>query len=112
MRTIKTLTGEPIPLDNDLLAVLETLFQEVTVKKQLERTYEDMMREIQYVVSQLNDDERRDYLIESLFLNTVIYENDRLGAVMKKLPPAKNGPEKIGHKSGERSGLKSGPTRR
>jgi hypothetical protein len=87
MRTIKTLTGEAIPLDNDLLAVLETLFQEVTVKKQLERTYEDMMREIQHVVSQLNDTELRDYLIESLFLNTVTYENERLGAVLKKLPP-------------------------
>ena len=86
MRTIKTLTGEAITLDNDLLAVLETLFQEVTVKKQLERTYEDMMREIQHVVSQLNDEELRDYLTESLFLNTVTYENERLGALLKKLP--------------------------
>ena len=86
MRTIKTLTGEAITLDNDLLAVLETLFQEVTVKKELARTYEDMMREIQHVVSQLSEDERREYLIESLFLNTVTYENERLGAVLKKLP--------------------------
>ncbi len=86
MRTIKTLTGAAITLDNDLLAVLETLFREVTVKKDLERTYEDMMREIQYVVSQMNEDERRDYLVESLFLNTVTYENERLGAVLKKLP--------------------------
>ncbi len=93
MRTIKTLTGKAIPLDNDLLAVLETLFQEVTVEKQLERTYEDMMREIQYLVSQLNDDERRAYLIESLFLNTVTYENEKLGAFMRKLPPSR----KSGH---------------
>jgi hypothetical protein len=92
MRTIKTLAGEAIPLDNDLLAVLETLFQEVTVKKQLARTYEDMMREIQHVVSQLNDEELREYLIESLFLNTVTYENERLGAVLKKLPPAERDP--------------------
>ena len=33
MRTIKTTTGVAVALDNDLLAVLETLFQEVTVKK-------------------------------------------------------------------------------
>jgi hypothetical protein len=91
MRTIKTLTGEAILLDNDLLAVLETLFREVTVKKQLEGTYEDMMRAIRHVVSQLNDDERREYLIESLFLNTVTYENERLGALMKKLPPGDRG---------------------
>jgi hypothetical protein len=46
-----------------------------------------MMREIQHLVSQLTGDELREYLIESLFMNTVIYENDRLGAVLKKLPP-------------------------
>jgi hypothetical protein len=95
MRTIKTLTGEAIPLDNDLLAILETLFQEVTVKKQLERTYEDMMREIQHVVGQLSDEELRDYLIESLFLNTVTYENEKLGAVLKKLPPPQSDPPHV-----------------
>src|SRR5690242_132350 len=88
MRTIKTLTGEKIPLDNDLLAVVETLFREVTVKKELARTYEDMMREIQHVVAQMELEELRDYLIESLFLNTVTYENEKLGSVLKKLPPA------------------------
>jgi predicted ArsR family transcriptional regulator len=86
MRTIKTLSGAAITLDNDLLAVLETLFREVTVKKDLERTYEDMMREIQHVVSQMSEDERREYLVESLFLNTVTYENEKLGSVLKKLP--------------------------
>jgi len=86
MRTIKTLTGEAIALDNDLLAVLETLFKEVTVKKELARTYEDMMREIQHLVGQLTDDELREYLTESLFLNTVTYENERLGAILKRLP--------------------------
>jgi hypothetical protein len=92
MRTIKTLTGEELPLDNDLLAVLETLYQEVTVKKELARTYEDMMREIQHVVSQMDAEELRDYLVESLFLNTVTYENERLGAVLKKLPPSDDAP--------------------
>jgi hypothetical protein len=86
MRTIKTTTGVAVALDNDLLAVVETLFQEVTVKKDLERTFEDMMREIQYLVDQMSPDERREYFIESLFLNTVTYENERLGALIKKLP--------------------------
>jgi hypothetical protein len=86
MRTIKTMTGVPVALDNDLLAILETLFQEVTVKKELERTFEDMLREIQNLVGQMSADEQRDYLIESLFLNTVTYENERLGALIKKLP--------------------------
>jgi hypothetical protein len=33
----------------------------------------------------MDDESRKRYLIESLFLNTVTYENERLGAYMKKL---------------------------
>jgi hypothetical protein len=33
----------------------------------------------------MDDDERRTYLAESLFLNTVKYENDKLEAYLKKL---------------------------
>ena len=32
------------------------------------------------------EDDRRAYLVESLFHNTVRYENDRLVTYMKKLP--------------------------
>ena len=86
MRTIKTTTGVGVTLDNDLLAILEALYQEVTVKKDLDHTFEDMLREIQHLVDQMTVDERRDYLVESLFLNTVTYENERFGALIKKLP--------------------------
>ncbi len=85
MRSIKTTTGIAIPLDGDLLAIIETLFQEVTAKRALERSYEDMMREIRHVIGQMSDTERADYLAESLFHNTVRYENERLAAYMKKL---------------------------
>jgi hypothetical protein len=44
-----------------------------------------MVREIQHLIDQMNDDERRQYFAESLFLNVVSYENERLGAYMKKL---------------------------
>jgi phage gp29-like protein len=86
MRSIKTTTGVDIPLDGDLLAVLETLFHEVTAKVIEGGSYEDMNREINHLVSQLTDEERRAYLVESLFLNQVKYENDRLESYMKKLP--------------------------
>jgi hypothetical protein len=33
----------------------------------------------------MDEGARKQYLIESLFLNTVTYENERLGAYMKKL---------------------------
>jgi hypothetical protein len=85
MRTIKTNTGAEIPLDGDLLTVMETLYQEVTARRELERSFEDMAREIVHLIGQMTEEERRAYLQESLFLNTVTYENERLGAYMRKL---------------------------
>jgi len=85
MRTIKLTTGAEIPLDGDLLTVMETLYQEITARRELERSFEDMAREIKSLIDQMTDEERRAYLQESLFLNTVTYENERLGAYMRKL---------------------------
>jgi|SRR6185503_13743705 len=88
-RSIKTTSGAEIVLDGDLLAVLETLYHEVTAKKELERSFEDMKREIDHLIDQLTDDERREYLSESIFMNQVKYENDKLEAYLRKLrkPP-------------------------
>jgi hypothetical protein len=85
MRTIKMTTGARVPLDGDLLTMLETLYRELTAKRELERTFEDTVREIQSAIEQMTDVERRQYLSESLFLNFVSYENERLGAYLKKL---------------------------
>jgi Zn-dependent M32 family carboxypeptidase len=84
-RTIKTTTGAEIPLDGDLLAVMEALYREVTARRELERSFEDMVREINHLIDQMNDSERRAYLLESLFLNTVKYENDKLEAYMRRI---------------------------
>ena len=85
MRTIKTSSGAPIVLDGDLLAVMEALYQEVTARHGLERSFEDMVKEIHHLIEQMDDGERRTYLAESLFLSTVKYENDKLEAYMKRL---------------------------
>jgi phage gp29-like protein len=85
MRTIKTTTGVEIVLDGDLLAIMETLYREVTVRRELERSFEDMIREINHLLDQMDDSERRTYLLESLFLNTVKYENDKLEAYVRKI---------------------------
>ena len=85
MRRIKTTSGAEIVLDGDLLAVLEALYHEVTARKELERSFEDIKREIDHLVNQLTDDERREYLSESIFLNQVSYENDKLDAYLRKL---------------------------
>ena len=85
MRTIKMTNGTKVALDGDLLSIIESLYIEVTAKRALERTFEDMVREIQHLIDQMNEDERKQYLSESLFLNTVSYENERVGSYMKKL---------------------------
>ena len=85
MHTIKTTSGTEIALDGDLLAVMEALYKEVTARRALERSFEDMVKEIQHLIEQMSDTELRSYLAESLFLNTVKYENDKLESYMKKL---------------------------
>ena len=84
-RTIKTTTGAEIPLDGDLLAIMEALYREVTARRELERSFEDMVREINHLIEQMDDGERRAYLLESLFLNNVKYENDKLEAYMRRI---------------------------
>ena len=84
-RTIKTTTGAEIPLDGDLLAIMEALYREVTARRELERSFEDMVREINHLIEQMDDGERRAYLLESLFLNTVKYQNDKLEAYMRRI---------------------------
>jgi hypothetical protein len=85
MRTITTTSGAPVALDGDLLALMEALYHEVTANRQLERSFEDMMKEIHHLIGQMDEPERQRYLVESLFLNTVKYENDKLETYMKKL---------------------------
>ena len=85
MRIIKTTTGVAVTLDGDLLAIMEALYHEVTARKALDRSFDDMVQEIQHLIEQMDDGERRTYLAESLFLNTVKYENDKLDAYLRKL---------------------------
>jgi hypothetical protein len=85
MRTIKTTSGAEIALDGDLLAIMEALYHEVTARRALERSFDDMVKEIHHLIEQMDDTERLAYLAESLFLNTVKYENDKLEAYLKKL---------------------------
>ena len=92
MRRIRLTTGAELPLDGDLLALLEALYREVTLKHQLQVSFEDMMREIRGIAEQMTEEDRRAYLVESLFLNSVTYENEMLDAYMRKLTaPKKKG---------------------
>lgn len=85
MKKIKMLAGREIELDGDLMAIIESLYQEVVLKKELKHTYKDMKKEIENIVAQMPEEERRTYLVESLFLNSVIYENQMIDAFIKRL---------------------------
>jgi hypothetical protein len=85
MRSVRLSTGQELALDGDLLSVLETLYREVTLRRRLQVSFEDMMREIQGIVDQMDAEERRAYLVESLFLNSVTYENEMLDAYLRRL---------------------------
>jgi hypothetical protein len=85
MRKARLTTGYELPLAGDLLSVLEALYREVTLRHELKVSFEDMMREIVGLVDQMSEEERKSYLVESLFLNTVTYENEMLDAYMRKL---------------------------
>jgi hypothetical protein len=92
MRKVRLSTGHEVALDGDLLAILEALYREVTLKNSLRVSFEEMMREIQGIVAQLSPEEQQSYLVESLFLNSVTYENEMLDAYMRKLTsPRKKG---------------------
>jgi hypothetical protein len=88
MRRVRLSTGFELELDGDILGVLEALYREVTLKHALQVSFEDMMKEIQGVVDQMPEEERRRYLVESLFLNSVTYENEMLDAYMRRLTTA------------------------
>lgn len=85
MNKVKMLTGHEIPLDGDLLFMLESLYREVALKRELKATFDDMMKEIVNIVDGMDERARKQYLIESIFLNSVTYENERLSAYLKKL---------------------------
>ena len=95
MRTIKTSTGVTVSLDGDLLAIVEVLYHEVTARQELQRSFDDMNREIANLIAQMTASDLRKYLQEALFVNTITYENQRAAAYIRRVggrPRRKAGP--------------------
>ena len=84
-RNIRLSTGFKVPLDGDLLAIVEALYKEVTLRNVLNPSFETMRSEILALIGQMNAAELRAYFAESLFLNSVTYENELLSAYVRKL---------------------------
>jgi len=96
MNRLRLSTGHEIPLDGDLLAVLEGLYREVALRRQFKGSFEDMMRELEGIVEQMSGEDRRRYLVESLFLNYNTYESEMLDAYARKLTAKKKGRGRAG----------------
>ncbi len=88
MTTVRLKTGRELELDGELLTLIETLYRELSMREELKGSFEDVMREISSVVDQMTPNEEKAYLVESLFLNYVTYENEMLDAYMRKLAAA------------------------
>jgi hypothetical protein len=84
-RTMRLSTGFEVTLDGDLLAVIEALYKEITLGNVLNSSFETMRSEILSLIDQMSPAERRTYFAESLFLNSVTYENEMLSAYVRRL---------------------------
>ena len=84
-RSVRLSTGFKVPLDGDLLAIIEALYKEVTLANVLNPSFENMRSEILSLIGQMNPAEREAYFAESLFLNSVTYENEMLSAYVRRL---------------------------
>lgn len=90
MRKITTTSGTEIELDGDALAVIEIVSRDLARRRELDYSFEDVDREIQHLVNQLDADELRAYLKESLFMSFNRYENDRLSVMVDKANAARD----------------------
>jgi phage gp29-like protein len=100
MRKIKTSTGVAVLLNGDLLAIMDVLYQEVTARHELERSFDDMNNEIANLIDQMTAPELRKYLQEALFVNTITYENQLAAAYIKRVGgrPKTKGVPPVGQK--------------
>ncbi|MEO8360629.1 MAG: hypothetical protein ABI672_11415 [Vicinamibacteria bacterium] len=84
-RQVRLSTGFEVALDGDLLAIIEALYGEITLGSGLNTSFETMRSEILSLIDQMTEADRRAYLAESLFLNSVTYENEMLAAYVRRL---------------------------
>lgn len=111
-RNLRLSTGYEVPIDGDLLAIVEALYKEITLGNVLNSSFETMRAEILSLIDQMTPAELREYLAESLFLNSVTYENEMLAAYVRRLSAAV--PVAAGRKkgAGARPGRKATPKSR
>ncbi len=71
--------------NNDLTAIIETLYEEIALKSNMNYSFNEMKNEIDHLISQMSEKEIITILSESLFLNTITYENQMMENLLKKM---------------------------
>ena len=84
MRIVLTISGTRIELDGDVLAVIETISRDLARRRELDFGFEDVDREFQHFVGQLDIEELRTYLKESLFMSFNRFENERMITIIRR----------------------------
>lgn len=75
------LPGESV----DITEIIETLYQEIAIKSNMNYSFQDMRKEINNIISQMSPEDRDRLLSESIFLNTITYENQMMEKILRKL---------------------------
>jgi hypothetical protein len=90
MRTITTSAGTPVETDGDVLAVIEAVSRDLARRADLDYSFEEVDREFEHLIGQLNTEELRAYLKESLFMSFNRFENERLMRLVHKAQNAED----------------------
>jgi len=78
-------TGFEIQKDQtDVTEIIETLYQEIAIKSNMNYSFQDMKKEIEHLINQMDSEKLIQLFTESLFLNTITYENQMMGKLLKK----------------------------
>ena len=89
MNDVAEAAGVTKPVLYQHCASKKALYQELALKRQFKGSFEDMAREIEGLVGQMSPEDRRRYLVESLFLNYNTYESEMLDAYARRLTARK-----------------------
>ena len=75
-RDLKLSTGTRVPLDGDLVFLIDALYRDLSARRGFAPAYAEVQREIVSILKQMGPAPTREYFAASLFLNYVTYENE------------------------------------
>ena len=84
-RLARLSTGAEIELDGDLVYLIDTIYREIAVKRELTHSFQDIKQEIEGLWDGMDARTRKEYFVAAVFLNYVTYENEMLDRVAEAI---------------------------